>query len=56
MVKSNLSMWESTQENKDGSVDVTLTAPDLSWLASVTLSFANWVTVQEPPELKSLVQ
>lgn len=56
MVKSNLSMWESTQENKDGSMDVTLTAPDLRWLASITLSFANWVTVQEPPELKSLVQ
>ena len=56
MVKSNLSMWEATHENPDGSMDVTLTAPDLPWLASMTLSFAHWVMVLEPPELKSMVK
>jgi predicted DNA-binding transcriptional regulator YafY len=44
------------KENADGSTEVTLTAPDLPWLASMTLSFANWVTVLEPPELREMVQ
>lgn len=52
----NRLVWESVQENPDGTCDVTLTAPDLSWLASMTLGFANWVTVLEPPELCQLVR
>jgi len=53
---SNRVIWESIQENPDGSMDVTLTAPDLPWLASMTLGFANWVTVLDPPELRSMVR
>ncbi len=53
---SNLSGCESLQENPDGSVDMILTAPDLYWLASLVLSFATWVTVLDPPELRSLVR
>jgi predicted DNA-binding transcriptional regulator YafY len=37
-------------------VDVTLSAPDLPWLASIALSFANLVTVLEPPELREIVR
>lgn len=56
IVASNPSLWESTQENHDGSMDVIIVAPDLQWLASFTLSFANWVKVLEPPELITMVR
>ncbi len=56
IVSSNPSLWESTQVNPDESVDVTIVAPDLQWLASFTLSFANWVKVLEPPELIVMVR
>lgn len=56
IARSNISGWESLDENPDGSVDVVLSAPDLPWLASMALSFANWVTVLEPPELRDLVR
>ena len=55
IVKSNQILWESVTENPDGSMVVTLAAPDLLWLASMTLSFANLVTVLEPPELRAMV-
>jgi len=53
---SNRVIWESLQENPDGSTEVTLTAPDLPWLTSMTLGFANWVTVLDPPELRDMVR
>lgn len=56
IVKSNRQVWESVQEEIDGSIVTTLTAPDLAWLASLTLSFANGVTVLEPPELRAMVR
>ena len=56
IVKSNRILWESVTENPDGSMVVTLAAPDLPWLASMTLSFANLVTVLEPPELRVMVK
>ena len=55
-VRSNRLVWESVQEDADGSVIVTLTAPDLTWLASMALSFANMVTVLDPPQLQVMVQ
>lgn len=55
IAKSNFSGWESLSENSDGSVDISLTAPDLPWLASLTLGFANMVEVLEPPELREMV-
>ncbi|MEW6405965.1 MAG: WYL domain-containing protein, partial [Chloroflexota bacterium] len=51
----NRSIWENFAENADGTIDVTMTAPDLPWLASMTLGFASWVTVLEPLELKDMV-
>jgi len=56
IAKSNVAGWESLEENPDGSVDVSLSAPDLPWLASMTISFANLVTVLEPPELREMVR
>ncbi len=56
MVMSNRIIWELIEENPDGSMVVTLNAPDLPWLASMTLSFANWVTVLEPCELREMVR
>lgn len=53
---SDRSIWEALEENPDGSVDVTLSAPDLIWLASISLSFANLATVLEPPELRAMVR
>jgi predicted DNA-binding transcriptional regulator YafY len=55
LAKGNIVPWESLTENPDGSVDVVLPAPDLPWLASMTLSFSNWVTVLDPPELREMV-
>jgi predicted DNA-binding transcriptional regulator YafY len=52
---SERSIWEALEENPDGSVDVVLSAPDLPWLASISLSFAGLVTVLEPPELREMV-
>lgn len=56
MVNGNRSLWESIQENPDGSVDAILTSPDLSFLASMVLSFGTWATVVEPQELKDMVR
>jgi predicted DNA-binding transcriptional regulator YafY len=56
LARGNILPWESLESNPDGSVDVVLSAPDLPWLASMTLSFANWVTVLDPPELRGLVR
>ena len=56
IARSNISGWESLQENPDGSVDVVLAAPDTPWLASMALSFGTLVTVLEPPELREMVR
>jgi predicted DNA-binding transcriptional regulator YafY len=56
LIKSNPNMWESVTESSDGSLVVTLISPELPWLASMTLSFANWATVIEPPELREMVR
>ena len=53
---ANRAGWEACQEEPDGSVLVTLAAPDLNWLASLVMSFATLVEVLDPPELRSLVR
>jgi predicted DNA-binding transcriptional regulator YafY len=53
---SNISDWESVQELPDGSVEISLLAPDLYWLASMALSFGPIVTVLEPEELRQMVR
>jgi predicted DNA-binding transcriptional regulator YafY len=56
IVTSNRILWESIEENPDGSLVVTMTAPDLPWLASMAMSFGIWVTVLEPPELRVMIK
>jgi predicted DNA-binding transcriptional regulator YafY len=56
VVANNTTLWESTEKNPDGSIDVIIAAPDLQWLASFVLSFADWVKVLEPAELISMVR
>jgi predicted DNA-binding transcriptional regulator YafY len=53
---ANRAIWESFQELPDGSVDVTILAPDLNWLASIVLSFGILAIVIEPEELRQLVR
>ena len=52
---TNRANWEAFQEKPDGSVVVTMLAPDLAWLASTALSFGPLVTVLEPQELRWMV-
>jgi len=47
---SNRLSWETLEEAPDGSVLVTMSAPDLNWAASFVLSYGPLVTVLEPEE------
>ncbi len=53
---SNRAIWETIQEQPDGSVIASMLAPDLPWLASTALSFGPLVTVLEPEELRQMVR
>jgi predicted DNA-binding transcriptional regulator YafY len=48
-------MWESIEEQADGSVIATMLNPDLLWAASTALSFGPAVRVLEPEEVKQKV-
>jgi predicted DNA-binding transcriptional regulator YafY len=52
---ANRLYWETAEEQPDGSVIVTLLAPDLGWAASTVLAYGPIVTVLEPPELRQMV-
>jgi predicted DNA-binding transcriptional regulator YafY len=56
IVRSNHMLWEAVYENQDGSLEATLTAPDMAWLTSMAMSFANWAVVLDPPELREMVR
>jgi len=56
VVISNRVICESRDENRDGSLNVVLAAPNLTWLASVTVCFADLATALEPPELRDPVR
>ncbi len=49
-------LWDTTETNTDGSLDVTIRSPDLRWLASLALSFGPLVEVIEPLELRHQVR
>jgi predicted DNA-binding transcriptional regulator YafY len=51
----NRSYWESLEEQSDGSVMVTFSAPTLEWAASSALAYGTAVEVIEPPELRRMV-
>ena len=47
--------WDSMEELTDGSVVVTLAAPDLEWASRLALGYGTQVTVLEPDALRHLV-
>ena len=49
-------VWSEFAEQADGSLLVTLMAPDLNWAASTILAYGPVVEVLYPPELRQLVQ
>jgi len=54
--RSNRFNWSEFSEQADGSLLVTLPAPDLNWAASTILAYGPVVEVLDPPELRQLVQ
>ncbi len=55
LFKENHSYWESVEEQADGSLIVTFSAPALEWAASTALAYGPAVEVLEPPELRRMV-
>lgn len=55
LIQGNHSYWENVEEQADGSVIVTFSAPTLEWAASTALAYGPAVEVLEPPELRQLV-
>jgi predicted DNA-binding transcriptional regulator YafY len=53
--RSNRFFWSYFAEQPDGSLLVTLPAPDLNWAASTILAYGPVVEVLDPPELRQLV-
>jgi predicted DNA-binding transcriptional regulator YafY len=51
----NQSYWDTLDEQVDGSVIVSTSAPDMNWAVSSVLIYGSIVTVLEPPELRDLV-
>lgn len=52
----NRSMWDSLDEQSDGSIIVTLTLPDLEVAASVMMEYGYLAVVLEPEELREVVR
>ncbi len=48
--------WESLEEQPDGSVVVTVSAPDMNWAASTILAYGPVVEVLDPPGLRRLLK
>ncbi len=55
LIQGNRSYWEIVEEQADGSLIVTFSAPALEWAASTTLAYGPAVEVLEPPELRHMV-
>jgi hypothetical protein len=52
----NRAMWQTCEEQPDGSLIVTLTLPDLQWAACMALGYGPIVTVLQPQELRHLAR
>ncbi len=55
IARSNTFTWTSLEEKPDGSIITTLSVPDLTWAASMALSYGPGVTVLEPEEVRQEV-
>jgi predicted DNA-binding transcriptional regulator YafY len=49
-------MWDSLEEQPDGTVIVTLLSPDLQWAAATVFGFGPTVVVEEPAELRDVMR
>jgi predicted DNA-binding transcriptional regulator YafY len=49
------SLWDTMQEQADGSLIVTLNVPSLEWAARMALGYSPRVLVLEPEELRHMV-
>ena len=49
------SYWETHQEQVDGSIEVSFSAPTLEWAASTAMAYGPLVEVLDPPELRRMV-
>jgi predicted DNA-binding transcriptional regulator YafY len=56
IARLNRPAWETFEEQRDGSVMVTVSSPDLNWAASTFLAYGPGVEVLDPPDLRQLVQ
>lgn len=56
MALDNRLLWETLEEQHDGSVIVSVSLPDVMWAASMVSSFGPKVAVLEPDELRALVR
>jgi len=56
MARDFAQQWAEMEELPDGSLQVTWTAIDLNWAASVVLSFGGLAVAEEPPELVDRVR
>lgn len=52
----NRPYWDAYEEQPDGSVVVTMSAPDLGWATNSVLLYGPAVTVLDPPELRERVR
>ncbi len=52
IARANTFTWQEMEEQTDGSIISTLAVPDLTWAASMALSFGPGVTVLEPEEAR----
>jgi predicted DNA-binding transcriptional regulator YafY len=51
----NRAYWESVEEEPDGSVIVSFSAPELYWAASTVMAYGPIVEALEPPELRVML-
>ncbi len=56
VARSNGFSWLNQEEQPDGSMIVTMAAPDVTWAASMAISFGPGVTVLGPEETRSEVR
>ncbi len=54
--RANPFNWQGLEEQPDGSVIVTMNAPDLTWAASMALAFGPGVTVLDPEAVRQEVR
>ncbi len=53
--RDNRMIWDTFEEQRDGSIITGLATPDLMWAASMILSFGPGVVVLEPKELRQML-